>query len=517
MAEIFTYSVPDTIEVQRLLAKISQAFLTKDYLSSKVDRHYLDTFDWRLHNTGLTLYQEGQYLHLVDTATSNLVATEEWPGHKRQRFHWEFPDGELKSRLAPVLEMRAIHPLVSVTAETTQTSLLNRDIKSTSHLYLEQIYPIGRPSAKLFVSLAVRPVRGYPKKAKKIQKFALELGLTPLNSDGTSAIFSAAGFAPGSYSTKLNVHLPPSQPASLAAVAIYKSQIKIMRLNEPGIKEDIDTEFLHDFRVALRRTRAGLSQFKGVFSPEITLGFKKELALIGKMTNRMRDLDVYLLQKDYYRCMLPQQLRPKLDHLFELLSTERQREKRKVITKLNGATYKKTMARWTRFLESYELDKGYGGTNSSRQVIELARRFIFKTWIKTINKGRLINHDSPDGDLHKLRLDCKKLRYLLEFFSSLFPKDEMRFLIKQLKKLQDNLGDFNDICVQQETLQEYLEHQVSGNRDAIDVAAAIGGLITNLNHRQQEVRFIFTQTFNNFDCSKNNRQFKEIFKNGKKA
>ena len=40
----------------------------------------------------------------------------------------------------------------------------------------------------------------------------------------------------------------------------------------------------------------------------------------------------------------------------------------------------------------------------------------------------------------------------MEFFSSLFSHKKMNILIEQLKKLQNKLGDLNDLCVQQEYL-----------------------------------------------------------------
>ena len=41
--------------------------------------------------------------------------------------------------------------------------------------------------------------------------------------------------------------------------------LQTLRINEDGVRKDLDSEFLHDFRVAVRRTRSALSQIKGVF------------------------------------------------------------------------------------------------------------------------------------------------------------------------------------------------------------------------------------------------------------
>jgi len=66
----------------------------------------------------------------------------------------------------------------------------------------------------------------------------------------------------------------------------------IARQNEDGIKADYDTEFLHDYRVSLRKVRSVLSLFKGE-----NIALKQAFSDIMKGTNQLRDLDVYLLDK----------------------------------------------------------------------------------------------------------------------------------------------------------------------------------------------------------------------------
>ena len=44
--------------------------------------------------------------------------------------------------------------------------------------------------------------------------------------------------------------------------------------------------------------------------------------------------------------------------------------------------------------------------------------------------------DTPDEVVHELRIECKKLRYLLEFFKELIPEEEGAALLKSLRRLQ---------------------------------------------------------------------------------
>jgi len=59
--------------------------------------------------------------------------------------------------------------------------------------------------------------------------------------------------------------------------------------------------------------------------------------------------------------------------------------------------------------------------------------------------------------LHALRIEFKKLRYTLEFFSEVLGK-EAKEIIAEIKKLQDHLGDLNDADVACSILRQFLDN-----------------------------------------------------------
>jgi CHAD domain-containing protein len=141
----------------------------------------------------------------------------------------------------------------------------------------------------------------------------------------------------------------------------------------------------------------------------------------------------------------------------------------------------------------------------------VAKAIIHKRYRKVIKKGRQISATTPDEKLHELRIDCKKLRYLLEFFTSLFPEDQMKILIKQLKQLQENLGDFNDLSVQKQFLAQHLGAIKPQSAQVVMLAAGIGGLITRLRLEHQRVRSQFLSVFDRFNTAENRKRFKTLF------
>ena len=93
---------------------------------------------------------------------------------------------------------------------------------------------------------------------------------------------------------------------------------------------DYDTEFLHDYRVSLRKVRSVLSLFKGIFSPEDIARLKQDFAFLMQETNTLRDLDVYLLNKEQYFEMIPTGSHEGLAILFDYFVGEREKEQKRV-------------------------------------------------------------------------------------------------------------------------------------------------------------------------------------------
>jgi hypothetical protein len=144
-------------------------------------------------------------------------------------------------------------------------------------------------------------------------------------------------------------------------------------------------------------------------------------------------------------------------------------------------------------------------------VAEVARRRLRKVLRRALREGEAIGADSPPEDLHALRKTCKKLRYLLEFFQSLYPPRKVARLIKALKSLQDNLGDFQDLQVQSAALPKFAEQMAVEGEVPGRSLLAMGMLIEDLQHRQRQTRDEFAGRFAEFSRKKNRRLFAEIF------
>jgi CHAD domain-containing protein len=149
--------------------------------------------------------------------------------------------------------------------------------------------------------------------------------------------------------------------------------------------------------------------------------------------------------------------------------------------------------------------------NAELPIIELARNRIYKKFRGVAKTGSKILANTEDELLHALRIECKKLRYLMEFFANLVPRKKINALIAQLKNLQDNLGDFNDLCVQQEYLLNMATELPDDQQQLKKTLVAIGSLVEALNHEKQTVKGAFARTFADFAAPGNEQLFKELF------
>lgn len=493
-----------------IIAKIRNDISISPDSSRDIKQVFFDTFDHRLYKKGYLLTMEDGHYALRNSANEMDLSSPCSGTDDRPRFWRDFPEGSFREELRPVIDIRALIPIISVKSSVKEHHVVNEDEKTVVHLNFEEItVDIESYESNPVYVLEAAPVRGYTDEFSDMIRYLSDMGLEREEGNILSIALRAAGRKTGDYSSKVTVALDPDMGAAAALKIILTSLLETMKKNEEGIIREIDTEFLHDFRVAVRRTRSALTLIKGIFPDTIKERFKTDFAGIGKKSNELRDLDIYLLRKEQYLEMLPPGLRPGLENLFEIIRLEREDAHREFVKELESDSYRHSIESWENFLN--EPVTGEGVTEAAgAPVIGLAKKRIRKRYKQAVRLGKQIDESSPDGDLHALRIECKKLRYYIEFFESLFPESEVRDVIRHLKILQDNLGDFNDLRVQQDRLRGYISKMDSSERAGYSIAAA-GGLISRLYERQKEIRSEFSQRFEEFSGSEMKELFEKLF------
>lgn len=503
--------LPTGFDAARIESVLAESFLFREEDPLQRRLTFYDTFDWRLFNKFLTLHADGRTLFLRRLPGGEILhsTTSDSPAV----FARDLPESMLKEVVKPLLEPRALLELAAVSLQSRTYRILNKNDKTVARLVFTQVSPFDDEGGQSppDSSLELRPVRGYVRHAREIAGRIAELGVPViLWKEIYTRAMRASGRVPGGYSSKLDLQLEPYMRADDATRLILRRLLQVMRANEDGIRADIDVEFLHDYRVAVRRTRSALSQIKNVFPSEPVARFRQDFAALGEVSNELRDLDVYLLSEGTYRTMLPDVLQEDIAPLFGYLRSRRPGALGRVVERLDSQAYEHMMSDWGAFLDTPSFDAS-PPANAGLPVIDLARKRIYKHYRRVIKDGEQLLERPSKELMHALRIECKKLRYLIEFFASLFPPDQIDELVTQLKSLQDNLGEFNDLTIQELYLLELSDEFPLDQPGARRTLAAIGALVEGLSRRQQVVQGDFARIFDGFASSKNKKRYRRLF------
>jgi len=321
-------------------------------------------------------------------------------------------------------------------------------------------------------------------------------------------VTAAGNRIPGDYRSKLLVDLEPEQPADSAVRAILLELLTAIHANVDGTIDDLDAKFLHDLRVACRRTRTALTQLKGVLPAETASSFNAKFKWLGSVTGPLRDLDVFLLEMPTYYAILSARAVTELEPLAELIRTTRNRALISVADALRSSRFTQLVTSWRQTLEANEPSRC---PHASRPTVELANEHITKAHRRILKRGKEFDKDLPTGTLHRLRIDAKKLRYLLEFFHSLYPERDINARIKELKRLQDILGGFNDVEVQLNLLSDFTRELHADPAVTSSCTLTLGRLAGILEESQEDHRAAFHDAFLEFSSKPVRAAFKRLF------
>jgi CHAD domain-containing protein len=497
----------DTVTVEEVVQDLDSRYVFTALPVTENTISFFDTFDWRLYTKNILCFQTNRHFHLTDFADNELLPPLSLRT-KPPRFWQEFPDSDIKEVLQPIIEMRALLLQATFSLTTQKLQILNRNKKIVAIITFSEMHC---DNDEPYRSVHLREMRGYNKWFLKLSRFLEPYGNAQPDTmvHRLTTALAAAGRAPQDYNSALSLELTPEMAGITAVKTIYRTLLSTMHINLPGILDDLDSEFLHDLRVAIRRTRSALALIKDVLAPEVTARFKEEFRYLGQITGSVRDLDVYLLSEENYKARLPQYLQEGLHLFFQDLAKQRKQEQKKLVKTLTSPRCQTILDDWQEFLESE--DDVLQAKQSNTPVFQLASKIISKRFKRVLRDGSAITDDSPDEALHRLRIQGKKLRYVLEFFSSLYPQQDMKALIRQLKLLQNNLGAFNDLSVQQDMLKYSLSLLKPGTIKTKKTSASIGGLLTALYHEHEEVRARFGESFTRFSDAKNIKLYNKLF------
>ena len=445
---------------------------------------HLDTADWRLRKVGIDLAFVPSSGQLVAYRGSTLVTQSAgsigWPA-----LISSIPEGPVRDVIREAVWVRALLPFATSQDRCNSFAVLNGDAKTVARLRWREGSVQAPQERRLPVRVQVDPLRGYAADAAKVER-RLTLG-TPLSATRETwfeALWAMPGLGPAGTE---RFGMQRSQAADLAVADALLGYLAEIEATVTGIVDDIDTEYLHEFRVAVRRTRSVLKLLGDVLPDGLAERIGAEFRWLGDVTSPTRDLDVYLLGIDDMAQLVA---RPGgLDAFAVHVRKRRAVEHRTLARALKSARFVNLCTGWRA-----ELAAVISAPSQHRKTAaQLAEERLHRIFRKATKRAKAITRDSPSEEVHSLRKTCKEMRYLLEVFRPLCDAKAYKDVISDFKELQGVLGDFQDGEVQAAALREFAQEMMSDSSVDADTLLAMGELSARFEVRQRRARDILTK------------------------
>jgi triphosphatase len=211
-----------------------------------------------------------------------------------------------------------------------------------------------------------------------------------------------------------------------------------------------DAEGIHQMRVAVRRLRAALSAFAPLLPRDQRRWASKELRWLADALGEARNLDVFssaLLPPA--RAALP--IASEFDRLALAAERRRRAAHAEVVEAISSTRFTEALLALLRWLDGG--DWHAAGDVASREPIEaLAPMLLDRCRAQAERRAKDFAKQSPEKR-HRLRIALKKLRYAAELLGGLYDVSETRQFVQHLKRLQDDLGDANDVSVARDIVE----------------------------------------------------------------
>jgi len=416
---------------------------------------YLDTFDWSLMKNHLAL----RYRLSNGSAMYTLKSIGSIEDGIARRMEREVPlDKPID--VPALIRVKEIRKLVE--GVIFPRKLLEQVQVHTDRRRYRVLSPEGA-EIELAFDTSSFSLRGLhkPRRAPKLLEMEAEIRQGPETALGAlAALLSGKFHYPPSIASKLEVAIqrfkiaPPSKKPpeklrvrlddrlDLVLRKILTDQFRRFREQLPGLQRDIDTEFVHQARVATRRMRSALRLFRGAAPDGPATYLEGELKWIGGALGEVRDLDVFLLNLSQFQGQVERFPGGKKKAFEKWIERHRRGPLKALGQALESPRYRLFERRFLQFLER-PLPSRPRAPLAMKPLREVAPLFITEKFDAVIERGRAVLAKPKLKPFHRLRIQMKRLRYACEFMGPAYVGALDPF-IERTVEIQDCLGELQD-------------------------------------------------------------------------
>lgn len=268
-----------------------------------------------------------------------------------------------------------------------------------------------------------------------------------------------------------------SRPLTERLPAALEHQYEWIRDLEPGVINGYDDEFLHQYRIALRRSRAIAESVLEITGNKPLNKAVKLLRHHARATSTLRDLNVFLLEwQQWQDTGAGQELAAlEAETYFHALARA---QHRRLTKRLQSDRYRNTMKAWRKLITSRQFRNTTNMISPTDIQQALHNRIAIHNRLATA-----LTTQSADDEIHRLRKLVKRIRYLAELDTQTFG-----WMLGELKQRQQLFGTFQDLHVQIELLTGFQSSSEAGQSTLSGATGALTQLMATLETQKTYVR-----------------------------
>lgn len=232
--------------------------------------------------------------------------------------------------------------------------------------------------------------------------------------------------------------IPTSTPLQAFRALATQAQ-ECWQSNLHGALVSPDPEYVHQFRVTLRRLRTLLKVYKSTLPRGFAQSWSDTLGKLAAGTGDARDLDV--LRETILQPVLDSEDGPALESLMQRAMDACLKAREAAHSSLSASVHAVPLLTFARALNTLPENEDSG------ELAGFVRKRLNRVHSRACKRLAVATEARTPETAHQLRIALKHLRYSCEFFAPVFDEASMLRFAKDIAVLQDELGFLNDLKV----------------------------------------------------------------------
>jgi CHAD domain-containing protein len=429
---------------------------------------YLDTFEWTLLRHGLSLrlrVADGRRLYTLKSVgvVHEGIADRfelEVPVSRKTADPTAITAKAIRRRVDPVIWPRKLLEQVMVRTERRTYRL-----SGSSGLRVELAFDVSRfqarglnarRMARRLYEMEAELLRGDAEELSRISRELVErLACRPSARSKLEAAMERLKIAVPSKKPPKRLSVRGGDRFDLAVRKIVSFQLGRFEEHLPGVRLDVDTEFVHQARVATRRMRSALGLFEGAIPEGTAERFRADLGKVASSLGDVRDLDVFLLNLPRFFSKIESSSEEERRSLEHWVLDHRAGAIERLRAYLDSPGARAFRRRLHAYLDS-PLPRRPRSPLALKTLGETAPAVILGHFDAVVRRGRKVMQKPGRKNFHKLRIEMKRLRYACEFVTPAYG-DALEPFIERTVDIQDCLGELQDTVFTRAFIERILE------------------------------------------------------------